>query len=142
MRRDGQEDEDAINLREYWHILLRRKWTIITVLVVSLLVSLIATFNTTPVYRSTSQARNFVECMRTRKPTINPLETAIRFAKVDPDTSRPDDHVWEASMVFNWFFAGHNNKLTVDTSWLKNTLPFGLFEDSGWRIRGQWDVQF
>jgi predicted dehydrogenase len=32
----------------------------------------------TPVYRSTSQARNFVECMRTRKPTINPLETAIR----------------------------------------------------------------
>lgn len=34
--------------------------------------------NDTPVYRSTSQARNFVECMRTRKPTINPLETAIR----------------------------------------------------------------
>ncbi|MHC4518108.1 MAG: Gfo/Idh/MocA family protein [Planctomycetota bacterium] len=34
--------------------------------------------NETPVYRSTSQARNFVECMRTRKPTINPLETAIR----------------------------------------------------------------
>jgi predicted dehydrogenase len=32
----------------------------------------------TPVYRSSSQARNFVECMRTRKPTINPLETAIR----------------------------------------------------------------
>jgi predicted dehydrogenase len=32
----------------------------------------------TPVYRSTSHARNFVECMRTRKPTINPLETAIR----------------------------------------------------------------
>jgi predicted dehydrogenase len=32
----------------------------------------------TPVYRSRSQARNFVECMRTRRPTINPLESAIR----------------------------------------------------------------
>lgn len=31
-----------------------------------------------PIYRSTSQTRNFVECMRTRKPTINPLESAIR----------------------------------------------------------------
>ena len=34
--------------------------------------------NETPVYRSASQARNFVDCMRTRKPTINPLESAIR----------------------------------------------------------------
>jgi len=31
-----------------------------------------------PVYQSSSQARNFVECMRTRKATINPLESAIR----------------------------------------------------------------
>jgi predicted dehydrogenase len=32
----------------------------------------------TPVYHSISQARNFVECMKSRKPTINPLESAIR----------------------------------------------------------------
>ena len=31
-----------------------------------------------PVIRSTSQGRNFVESMRTRKPTVNPLESAIR----------------------------------------------------------------
>ena len=31
-----------------------------------------------PVTRSESQGRNFVLCMRTRKPTINPLESAIR----------------------------------------------------------------
>ena len=31
-----------------------------------------------PVIRSTSQGRNFVECMRTRRPTVNPLESAIR----------------------------------------------------------------
>jgi predicted dehydrogenase len=32
----------------------------------------------TPVIRSSSQGRNFVESMLTRRPTINPLETAIR----------------------------------------------------------------
>jgi predicted dehydrogenase len=31
-----------------------------------------------PVIRSTSQGRNFVESMKTRRPTINPLESAIR----------------------------------------------------------------
>ncbi len=31
-----------------------------------------------PVIRSTSQGRNFVECMRSRRPTVNPLESAIR----------------------------------------------------------------
>ena len=31
-----------------------------------------------PVIRSASQGRNFVECMRSRRPTVNPLETAIR----------------------------------------------------------------
>lgn len=31
-----------------------------------------------PVYKSDSQARNFVECVKSRKPTINPLESAIR----------------------------------------------------------------
>jgi hypothetical protein len=32
----------------------------------------------TPVIRSTSQGRNFVESVKTRRPTINPLESAIR----------------------------------------------------------------
>jgi hypothetical protein len=32
----------------------------------------------TPVVRSASQGRNFVESMKTRRPTINPLESAIR----------------------------------------------------------------
>jgi len=31
-----------------------------------------------PVIRSASQARNFVESIRSRRPTVNPLETAIR----------------------------------------------------------------
>jgi len=31
-----------------------------------------------PVIRSTSQGRNFIECMKSRRPTVNPLESAIR----------------------------------------------------------------
>jgi predicted dehydrogenase len=31
-----------------------------------------------PVIRSVSQGRNFVECIKSRRPTVNPLETAIR----------------------------------------------------------------
>jgi hypothetical protein len=31
-----------------------------------------------PVIRSSSQGKNFVECMKSRRPTINPLESAIR----------------------------------------------------------------
>lgn len=32
----------------------------------------------TPVYFSDSHQRNWIDCMRTRKATINPVETAIR----------------------------------------------------------------
>ena len=48
----------------------------------------------------------------------------------------------EATFAGNWFFSGHNNKLTVDTSFLKNSLGGTTTEDSGWRLRAQWDVQF
>ncbi len=48
-----QYDEDAIDLRRYWNVLLRRKWTVIAAVAIALLVALVATYNATPVYRST-----------------------------------------------------------------------------------------
>lgn len=73
-----------------------------------------------------------------------PLELAFRLARVydDKDGSGvlPTDR--EATFAGNWFFNGHNNKLTVDTSFLKNSLGGTTTEDSGWRLRAQWDVQF
>ncbi|MEA3275986.1 MAG: polysaccharide biosynthesis tyrosine autokinase [Pseudomonadota bacterium] len=51
--RPERDDEDVIDLREYWNVLMRRKWTLITVLAVSMVVALLVSFLSTPIYRST-----------------------------------------------------------------------------------------
>ena len=48
-----EEDEDVIDLREYWRVLVRRKTTVFSVIAVALVVALLATFLATPIYRST-----------------------------------------------------------------------------------------
>ena len=70
-----------------------------------------------------------------------PLEIGFRYAFVDPNVSVKDDKLSEYTAVFNWFFAGHRNKLTLDGSWLTLAQPVGgkLNEQ---RIRLQWDVSF
>ena len=69
------------------------------------------------------------------------LELAARYARVKTvdGIEIPADR--EKSLVLNWFFHGHNNKLTMDYSQLTNTLPGGS-EDKGWRVRAQWDITF
>jgi len=47
-----ETEESAINLREYWNILRRRKWTVILFLLIAVTATLIGTFLQTPVYRS------------------------------------------------------------------------------------------
>jgi capsular exopolysaccharide synthesis family protein len=49
-----EETEKEIDLRDYLHIILRRKWTLITFFIVVVTTVLIGTFLTTPIYRSTS----------------------------------------------------------------------------------------
>ncbi|MEJ2582773.1 MAG: porin, partial [Acidobacteriota bacterium] len=70
-----------------------------------------------------------------------PLEIALRWAEVDPDTAVAGDLEQETTMVANWFFSGHRNKLTFDFSRLRN-----MANQSGrrWanRIRLKWDVSF
>ena len=48
----GPDDEDAIDLRRYWTMLLRRKWTVISAVSLAVLVALVVTYNATPVYRA------------------------------------------------------------------------------------------
>ena len=46
------QDEDVIDLREYWNVLVRRRATIFTVAVIAVIAALIATYTTTPIYRA------------------------------------------------------------------------------------------
>ena len=47
------DDDDVIDLKEYWEILVRRRWTIILSAMLAVVLAVIATFNATPIYRST-----------------------------------------------------------------------------------------
>jgi phosphate-selective porin len=74
-----------------------------------------------------------------------PLEFAARYAYVE-EPNETERAVYnernEYTLGANWFFSGHNNKLTLDFSRL--TLDDGLvsFNDSENRVRLQWDVSF
>ena len=74
-----------------------------------------------------------------------PLEVAARYAWVrEPnETERTEDNDrQEYTVGTNWFFAGHNNKITVDYSYL--TLDDDVLDrdPSANRVRMQWDVSF
>jgi phosphate-selective porin len=69
-----------------------------------------------------------------------PLELAIRFARVDPDRDLGDDTEKEYTLASNWFFKGHRNKLTLDLSRvIRRQAPE---TDTSNRIRLQWDWSF
>ena len=51
----GLEDDDTIDLREYWRILVKRRWTVVGVLAIIVVAALLATLLMVPEYRSTVQ---------------------------------------------------------------------------------------
>ncbi|MFQ5716247.1 MAG: porin, partial [Nitrospinales bacterium] len=73
------------------------------------------------------------------------IELAVRYAFVEqPDDSNISltNNRDEYSVALNYFFAGHNNKVTVDYSYLSlDDASSGRF-DSVNRIRVQWDISF
>ena len=69
-----------------------------------------------------------------------PLELAVRVARVDPDDNRSGDSEKEFTLGSNWFFNGHRNKLTLDLSRvIRREAPE---TDTSNRIRLQWDWSF
>ena len=68
------------------------------------------------------------------------LELAFRYAFVDPDTAVANNLRQEYTAGLNWFFAGHNNKLSLDFTNLTLQTNEGLLSDQ--RVRFQWDVSF
>jgi succinoglycan biosynthesis transport protein ExoP len=49
-----EEDEDSINLRAYWAVIMRRKWTVLTFFAIVVVAVMTATYLTTPIYRATT----------------------------------------------------------------------------------------
>jgi hypothetical protein len=74
-----------------------------------------------------------------------PLEFAARYGYVK-EPNETDRTIYnereEYTLGANWFFSGHNNKVTLDFSRL--TIDDGLvnLDDSENRVRLQWDVSF
>ena len=69
-----------------------------------------------------------------------PLELALRFARVDPNRDVSGDTEKEYTLAANWFFKGHRNKLTLDLSHvIRREAPE---TDTSNRIRFQWDWSF
>ena len=69
------------------------------------------------------------------------LELGARYALVDPNRVSPDDLQKELAFVVNWFFYGHANKLTLDTS--RYSLARNGADDLlDTQVRLQWDVSF
>lgn len=48
------EEEDAINLRDYWQVIVKRKWTVISFFLIVVIAVVTATYLTTPVFRATT----------------------------------------------------------------------------------------
>lgn len=69
------------------------------------------------------------------------LELGYRYGFVDPRTARPDDLQQEHSIVVNWFFEGHDNKLTFDAGRV-SLAQVGGPDLSRIRCRVQWDISF
>ncbi|MEM7613191.1 MAG: porin, partial [Pseudomonadota bacterium] len=74
-----------------------------------------------------------------------PLELAVRYAFVEEpnvlDRNFENDRE-ELSLAANWFFSGHNNKLTFDISRLDLDDRVIGRDESESRVRVQWDVSF
>jgi capsular exopolysaccharide synthesis family protein len=49
-----EEDDDSINLRAYWTVVMRRKWTVLTFFAIVVVAAMTATYLTTPIYRASA----------------------------------------------------------------------------------------
>ncbi len=74
-----------------------------------------------------------------------PLELAYRYAWLEEPNGTDrnyDNERQEHSVAANWFIAGHNNKVTLDYSYLTLDDGFANDDTDAHRVRLQWDVSF
>lgn len=120
-----EEDEDSIDLRAYWAVVMRRKWTVLTFFAIVVVAVMTATYLTTPVYRASTTLQidaeeakivqfegvmsggqtgwNSSEYMRTQQEVLKSRATAERVVNElnlteHPAFNRPP----EPSLVASW----------------------------------------
>lgn len=74
-----------------------------------------------------------------------PLELAARYAYVDEPNATNfafENAREEFTLGANWFFSGHNNKVTMDISRLRLDDNVLFQDESENRLRVQWDISF
>lgn len=50
----GESEDEGLNLRAYWRVLVQRKWTVSVVFIITAAITATATFLMTPIYRATT----------------------------------------------------------------------------------------
>ena len=70
------------------------------------------------------------------------LELYGRYAQYDPNRIISNDIQREYTFGSNYFFFGHNNKLSLEYSYLDYESIDGIADQSGSRFRIQWDISF
>ncbi len=70
----------------------------------------------------------------------DPLELGIRWSEFRPDETIQDLDWRELTFAVNWFFSGHDNKLTAEYTRFLAEGPGSIRNDD--RVRLQWDIQF
>ncbi len=70
------------------------------------------------------------------------LEIFGRHAFYNPDLDFSNNTRYEYTFGANWFFSGHNNKLTLEYSHLNYNQLEPNIDEIGNRIRLQWDISF
>lgn len=130
--------EEEIHLRDYLDVLLRRKWTIIIVLLVSFLLAAFYTFTTTPIFTArgvmkvSSQRNNITNFDNLETSSLKTLEfqqTQVKLLTSEQLTNRviSNLNLYE-NQTFNQQ-AGNNSKESGGFfNWLKNLIRF---ESSG-----------
>lgn len=77
---DPESEEGSLDLLKYWHVIVKRKWTVLSVFVIVLLTGMMMTMLTTPIYRASATVQ--IERQATRVvnvPGMDPIESPYDF---------------------------------------------------------------
>ncbi len=77
---DAEADEGGLDLLKYWHVIVKRKWTVLSVFVLVLLTGMMMTMLTTPIFRATATLQIERQASRVvNVPGIAPTESPLDF---------------------------------------------------------------